>query len=399
MSGFKKTLTLFLSLLVLRLAVASLGFLYPQTVMTYDSPQYWAMAGELLQGKPLTYKGILDFTRTPLWPLLVAFCRAVWDSPGSVILLNALLWSISGLFIYKIIGGKKGLFAALILNLSPLSWKLANTLMSESLLVLSILGALLLAKRGGFWAGASSGLVAFVKPIGLFFGSLVLSTKRRASFLLGFGATVLTWAIRNWLITGALTFSTISDINLIFYIAPRVVAKAEGIELVEAEKRVAEMVEQEVGLGNVTVFYGGVDFSGDSRLLPAARRVAWRLILQHPKELLFLTAKGTLFSLAPPVFWSKAGKGWRALNEALVKGKLDLSDNILPLTAYSFLFTIAFYIFLLVRLPKTDRFGWLLVALAALLILVPGPLGSPRFRLPAEPLLLIAAFRGSKISP
>lgn len=363
--------------------------------------------------------------RTPLYPLLVAFSdRLVGDPVKPVIILQAILWALTGisllLFAEKRYGLAAGLTAAFLVLASPVGLKYGPSLMSENLFVpVLVAGALVFLharEKGSLRLFALSGLLfglsALVRPSSLPFGIVLAMLvgrpmlKRGLVFAGLWVAPVGMWVIRNWLSFGFPFFSSAFPLNITAQNAPRVMALAEGISLQEAEKRVLEDLVERYGADE--------SWFHDPRHLNVMLPYGLEIIKKHPKEYALLHAKGILMCFGPSDpgslgmslgLWEELPSDpFEVINQAMISpteatrlvrdafGKMGPGE--FTLLAFILLHTIALYGLAIAGTIRLRRERVLLaLCLATILVLVfmAGLLGSPRFRLPAEPFLALLA--------
>jgi hypothetical protein len=207
---------------------------------------------------------------------------------------------------------------------------------------------------------------------------------------------IVLWSYRNLAIHGLFTVSPINTWNLGYYSAPYTLERAEGISLDEARRR---------ALG------GGVPTPGE-----AGRYLG--IILRYPMDYLAVHARGTWYLISEVGQPNQAllvGERFRTPGVLTALRRLDLAGAwgnlaaqlqdrrlrwFVILTWPSLGLLAAVYLFALLggfgllRRPGEHRWlGALVMGTAAALILLPGPVGNGRFRLPAEPILaFLAAF-------
>ncbi|MGC8894796.1 MAG: glycosyltransferase family 39 protein [candidate division WOR-3 bacterium] len=363
--------------------------------------------------------------RTPLYPLMVAVSdRLIGDTVRPVIILQALLWALTAfillLFAEKRYGFAAGLITALLVLISPVSLKYGPALMSENLFVpvLVVAGLVFLrASESGSTrlfalSGLLFGLSALVRPSSLPLGVMLVFLvgrpllKRGLVFAGLWAAPVGFWVIRNWLSFGFPFFSTAFSLNIVAQNAPRVIAAADGISLEEAEGRVRQDIRERYG-ADESWFY-------DPHYLNVMLPYGLEIIKKHPKEYVVLHAKGVLMCFLPsdPGSLGVSLGLWRELsldpfgliNQAMVKpseakrllreafGMMGLGEFIL--FAFISLYTLALYGLAVagtMRLRREKALLSVCFITIGVLVFMAGLLGSPRFRLPAEPFLALLA--------
>jgi hypothetical protein len=213
-----------------------------------------------------------------------------------------------------------------------------------------------------------------------------------ALFVAAGPAYVLPWAFRNQRLDGDFTLSPIDTWNLGYNSAPYTLARAKGISVEAAwEQVLTSRVFQPGGRGR----YG-------------------RILLEHPLDYLYVHWRGTWYLLSEvgqPNLAQLVGERYQTpgflvalrqgdARQAAANLLAGLRDPVmrwfLLISWPSMAFQLAIYLLalktvsMLPRQPVAQRIVVALAVLAAAaFILVPGPVGTGRFRLPAEPLLCL----------
>jgi 4-amino-4-deoxy-L-arabinose transferase-like glycosyltransferase len=314
-----------------------------------------------------------------------------------------------------------GIVGALLYALTPNAMLWSAAILSDAvftfLVVLSFFMVAAFLMRGGPWrigaAGLVVGVATLVRPIGIvllpiwcafvvgagFLRRMPLARVSGAagSFLVGALVLTLPWALRNAREYGIFSVSPIDTWNLGRYHAPYTLMRAESLTLEQARERVpTSRVPQ-----------------------PGDRARYLSVLLEHPLDFLYVYARGTWYVLSeagqPNVAqlvgdrYQSPGVGEAlrrgALGEALERLTAALGDPqrrwfvIVPWTAIAF--QVVVYLaaargtLRAMRAPGPLRAVAILAALTALaFLLVPGSVGTGRFRLPAEPFLALLAGLG-----
>lgn len=378
----------------------------------------------------------------------VVFCQLILD----VALVGLTFWL--GLLL---VAPWAGLVAALLQAISPLAVASSCRLVSDSLYALCFTASLVLLikymRSGRWWMLAASGVVlglsCYVRPVAIvmagvigFFlllwrgrkigeglapvsadgarsanpqaeekgipspverwGKTVLSRFGRAGIFVGvFLACLAPWVLRNIRVADYYGFSSFSSDAMYSFAAADVIARTEGIDGQTGRDRLKRDADEYAERPGVTV--------GD-----AARwrqRKAWEIIGQDPWLYAKIHAKGCLGFWLPGAtdVLEIAGltQGNRDTLEVLKTRGLGAAiehyfgDNVraIALAAPMVAFTLVQYVAALICAARGVRRkvpleAWMLAAIVLVSSALPGPFGLPRYRLPVEPILNIAAAVG-----
>jgi 4-amino-4-deoxy-L-arabinose transferase-like glycosyltransferase len=415
-------------LLVTRVAPALFIFAHPERALFADSHGYVGLAAQLSQG--LGYADPsnpgMDLLRPPAFPLLLAGLEVLGLGDfGAVVLVQLLMGAVVSLLLCTMgrlgwslrSGRAAGLLYALLPNV--VLWAMA--ILSDTMFVLLVVVAaycLLRYRqtRRVRWAAASGllvGLGTLTRPIGLvlvplwlclLIGMHLLGERNwrqvlvaSAAFAAASAALILPWAWRNERAYGIFATSTIDIVNLGYYQAPAAVARGEGVSLDEARSLVG--------------------WSPDAR--PGDRIRYLSVIARYPLDYLWAHAQGTWVTLSEagqPNMGHLLEEHYRfagvlvALRSGDLSGAVDrlrtaLGDPVgrwfVAVPWFSLAVQLLTYglairgCLVLLRRRTGDRWlGMLLLGTAAVFVLLPGPVGNGRFRLPAEPFLCLLAGAG-----
>ncbi len=363
--------------------------------------------------------------RTPLYPLMVAFSdRLTGDPVRLVIIMQAILWALTGIallvFAEKRCGFASGITAALLLLASPVGLKYGPSLMSENLfvpvLVASALVFLCAKEKGSLrlfaLAGLLVGLSALVRPSSLLLGAILAFLVGRPLLKRGLVyaglwlAPVGMWVLRNYFTFGFPFFSTIFSLNITAQNAPRLIALTEGISLEEAENAVRHDLQERYG-ADESWFY-------DPHHLNIMLPYGLEVIKKHPKEYIMLHANGVLMCFVPTDpgslglslgLWDQIPSDpFDLINQTMIRpseaarslrksiGRMGAME--LFLLVFILLHTFALYGLAVagtIRLRREKTLLLLCLVGTVVLVFMAGLLGSPRFRLPADPFLALLA--------
>lgn len=305
--------------------------------------------------------------RTPGYPLFLALTGL---DLKLALLLQGMLGFATCLLVYFGVRSRYGEVAGrlalgfLALDLTTITY--GNLLLTETLFAALLTLGLVLAptsesKGQALGCGAALAAATYVRPVGMLLGclwplviALVWKKPRRAALVLA--ATwllLLPWFFWQKEHYGAFRFSAITRINLLQYNAAYVIADIEGRSINEVQE----------------------EFNEIPRLEWEARAID--ILMAHPLTYLKLVAQEAPVTLLSPAWGAfrymlQGGREWQY---TVAAGAACLFWLWLPFSA----------------LAARKQFGLFALVTAAYLILIPGPQGRARFRVPAVPALAIAA--------
>lgn len=397
----------------------------PEVAYRPDSIGYMSIAERLMERGDFQAGGP-DLTRPPIYPAFLAASLALSGGSETVVVFIQFVFGGGiGAALYQLgrLLGKKGVgfSAALIFGLMPNPILWSTTLLSDVLFAFLLIWTwYFLIKylvHGGWQAsllsGFGLGLAILTRPVGLIFiplwiGVVLVGSKKRIFkseiwkgglvILLMVGVLCLPWAYRNLRIWDQFTISPIASRNIREYVAPAVMADVQGISLEQARTILEPLSEQDQVLN--------IEY--------------WKIILRHPISYLKLYALGiasTIFGPGHSVIRALLQSDFQGSGAQtfLLEGRLlemikvlweylnsSESGLVIWLTVSAFAFQLASYT--LAVLGWTSQYrsgkgvqrviavGGLLVL--AILLLIPGPVGNSRFRVPADPFLAWFAAAG-----
>lgn len=363
--------------------------LYGQHELSGDEVSYYSIAENLYEKNVFVDRGQLSSEREPMYPLFVAFIFGLFGKNAAVVyIVQGAVGAILCIFIYLLAEGTGGRSAALV------SWVLASTYLifikSETLFLteLSFTFLLILSlyaiksawdsekKFCSLYLGFFTlGLATLTRPVAFFLAFIIAIayavSKREPARMkrikiasiacLVFLAVLSPWVIRNYIVHDEFVFFT-TNFGKVLYAG-----------LKPAEK-------------NIYGVWGDDEAFKNGELIKESRQSGYfineslKFILANPKEVMRLTA------LKAAYFWSVFD--W----EIMRNGRLNFQ--------YLFMLPFAFLgIFLLLRNkadPATYGSGrfFLLMPLCYFFAMSLVTYGSPRFRFPVEPFLIILAGGG-----
>ncbi|MFY9853390.1 MAG: glycosyltransferase family 39 protein [Terracidiphilus sp.] len=235
----------------LTLLVVTLARSGASALISPDTASYLESGRNLLLHGRFVADGAPDVLRTPGY----AFFLAVTSLAGlpAAALVNVILSVFSIVLVWRLgravfDDGRIALGAAWIFAFEPLSIVNSALLISETLFLALFLLSLerlvaFLRERnlrvlaeGGLWLAAATFVrpVTYYLPIALAVGLFAMFAREQAIrwkapgvLLLSVLPLLASWQIRNWAETGYTGFSSVSDLNLYYFIAPEVAAQVD----------------------------------------------------------------------------------------------------------------------------------------------------------------------------
>jgi len=408
----------------------------PAKAYWLDSKDYDGLADRFLAGS--AYNGSIEdpveLFRTPVYPAFLALIYELGGKEfGNVAVAQLALGGVSTLILYSMIqriAPEKAAFGmASVYALDPSSMFWATNVMSETVFTFFLVLALYALSR--WWAtdelqwtigaGGLVGIATLVRPIGAVllpvWGAFVLLRASRSSARFGerrawvspvrlggfaiFSITVmvvlLPYMVYNKQVWGNLTISSVDTYNLGRYHAAPLLVEGRGLNLEDALDLLGVSTLPQPGdrdrflavISEYPLPYIRRFIEGDLIVLFWPEYHRWFGLLDIP-----FTTRGALGEL-------KAGRWLGAIR--------SLAEYVTaePLTGVALVSTVGYQLLLyalavrgLVRgyrhsagLGDVDLWLGVLAATALALLLTPGPVGEQRFRVPAQPaLVLLAAY-------
>jgi hypothetical protein len=389
-------------------------------MLTPDSDSYLMYFGPVGADDPK-----LQVFRTPGYPLLIDTCRLIGGRSGLAVLIALqvlmdlgvvwLTWRLAESFA----GPTAGAVAALLHAINPLAAAMSLRILSETSFTLLLTAALVvLCRRGRGEPGIKSFCLAgvllaaagYVRPVGLtvwavmalVLGIRMLRRRLGVPALMGFVAPVIVlcgpWVIRNGLGYGYWGFSSVGRVNRVAYEAASTVSAVEGVSLEAARERLARRIERR-----------SPQRTGPVELRPAGRRVALEVLGEHTGTWLAVRMKGSAATLLPGVTEAMEVGGQTTGQ----RGTLDVLHRRGLLAAIGHYFGGKWWLVILATplvLVLLGRYalaalaavrglpgswaGWMLGMIVVWLTLAGGTASTPRFRVPMDPIISVAAGAG-----
>ncbi|RKZ21147.1 hypothetical protein DRQ18_04975 [bacterium] len=419
--------------IILRIILAIPSFKNPEKSLLCgsDSIQYESLAKNLVERrlfttlKPPGYKP--EGARTPFYPLTISLFYRIFEDRRAVICFQILLEGFT-IFLISLFPNApylSSLFYTLNLHQALYATQIMTDILFTFLLSVALLSFFIFIKRNSilhlYLSSFFSGLGSLTRPIGLLLPVIFLPfvfkrNKKHTFFYIFLYLSVLSpHIIRNKIVHGQVFFSTIGFLNMLDWCAAPTMARVDNISENEARRKLKEMVKNRYGLNKEDI-----EFAGD---IPAVARkfgiFGLKYILSHPFPFTVEVVKGALrvFSPTELMIWSiYFGNGDASLMERkgsllknLFKGefkktaedvRMFLKSPFAVLFFYLLLFFAIYYILsikgLRVLFKQEKETAVFIILVILYLSILPVGAGSPRFRLPFEPLLSYLAGIGVK---
>jgi hypothetical protein len=420
-------LTVFLLALIARLINLALLAGDDAFFAEWDAHYYWAAAGAL--SRPDTFwPALASLTyRMPLYPLMLAIVRGVFgDMPRAATFLQAAidagtctLIAALGALVSPLTGLTAGILAAFSATLIVLS----SQMLSDSLSVffstaMLLAGARFLLQptnRRALVAGLAGGLalatrfgiaLLLIAAVPLTFvvsirrsGSLARASAAAVLFAAAAAAPAMPVLLRNAMLYDSWSLSAQTGEHLAFWIVPLVTQRANGTPFETTVARMRALYAQriaEIGAhADQNPFLSSAIKSAlardeMARLPPSAFVESWIEGMAINLGAPALVADPRVRALPKPSFYNTPGKSlWErtriyfferpGLYQVLLAAGFAATLPFLVLEAIGF-------IMLARRLPWAAALAG---AVIAYFLLLSGPVGSPKYRLPIEPVLIV----------
>ncbi|MCL5996647.1 MAG: glycosyltransferase family 39 protein [Chloroflexi bacterium] len=430
--------TILVIALVLRLALVIYVVPYPERYIWADAIGYNQIAINLLSGhgfsQSLAAPFIPDNMRTPIYPLTIAICYALFGyAPGIVLVLEALMGLLTVLAAYYIgsiaIDRSAGLLAAALLAISPMTIIYSAELWSDTeftfLLTLCVLLAMIMLVRCQLrWVilgSLAAGIATLTHPrslfLPLFFAAallvihLVKQTRTKtviaqvALYIIIYSLVCSSWVMRNVIVFGVPNLTSISAVNVLDYAAALTEASLSG----EDQWAIADRYHAELNVANPQPM-------NEAQFADLALQYGIKKIVQNPLAFAKVQLVGMAKTLLPAPFTVSVLLTGHEWNPDLRRGAFGLfitkTDNgyepvlqvaqevpiaVLILLAFESVYLIGVYVLSACSLIAPRRIlAWSLFFGAIILYLafVAGPAGVPRFRVAMMPFLCVLAAQG-----
>jgi 4-amino-4-deoxy-L-arabinose transferase-like glycosyltransferase len=429
-AGRRRYLVLILLLaLASRAVLLSIAWRSDSAALAPDSAGYLTAATSLSISGTFQTGGRPEILRTPGYPLFLAACGLTGPLGYGVaqivqVLLDVLLVYLTYRLAARLVNPTAALLAAGLQAVSVPAMLASVHILSDGLFSLIITATVVMLVRHlrqeKWWPLVASAVLTagatYVRPVGFILVPIVTLVLLRAnrfvgavSYLLAFALLVAPWFARNELVAGYAGFSSIAGYNLLYYEAADVRASIAGTSVERARQELDEIYQKRLQLSQIE------PSSAEANRLQG--RIGREVLRANPVTWAFVHLKTSGASLLPAStgileMYGMTSCGRGALSVLHTRGPLaaakyyfDSRPGAVILVLPEALMLIAKYLACLVfvllyplcfRKLGWDSRGLAMVLLTAVAFLaVAGPAATPRFRVPVEPLLNIAAAAGA----
>ncbi|HDZ22312.1 hypothetical protein LCGC14_0203600 [marine sediment metagenome] len=386
-------------------------------VLTPDSHGYWQLATSMAEQGRFTRDGKAEIFRTPGYPVFLAALRPVagWRAVlAAQVLLDVALVALTFVLGRMLAGPAVGLVAAGLQAVSPLAIAGSCRILSDGLYALLLTAAVVLL-IGGFrsrrWgplviAALVAAAACYVRPAGL--AVVIIMTgvvlfrggglARAGVFAAIAAACLVPWVVRNARVADYLGFSSFATDSLDRFAAAEIIARRSGRSVDQVRWQLDnELDGQALATPGEAARYRSrraIETLVSNRALYLRVHLTGSLVAMLPGatdvlEVAGVTSgqQGTLAVLHRRGLWPAVahyfgGSPWAAVVAA-------------PLVAVWLIRLLGGLICAALKARwRMSASAWLILLVVCGAILIGGPASTPRFRLPIEPLISVAAALG-----
>ncbi|MFA6133030.1 MAG: glycosyltransferase family 39 protein [Phycisphaerae bacterium] len=411
-----------------------------------DSEGYIKLAASLADSARFAMDDKPEIFRTPGYSLLLTFGAPFGQSWWRAVIVLQILLDVATVYLafllgWMMVGQRAGLWAAALQAFSPLAIAASNRILSDTAFAFLLAWTLVLLvfhlKSRRLWpliaAAVFLGAACYVRPVGLAMAAVCAAvlladglvqgrkrrgaedaaetrdrqTVRRARRALGpaaaFGGIVILcvapWVVRNGLAAQYWGFSSFAGDGAYFFAVPELISATEGVPAATAR----EMMKREDQRDNEGLSPGAAARARRSRVWQAIGEHPWLYAKIHLKGCwgFFLPGATDLLEMAG-LTAGNAGTVDVLHREGLAAAVKHYFDDrqwamllAVPLAAVPMVLYAGVLLCIVRRLSwRMPAEVWLLAAIVIVAMLLPGPFGLPRYRLPVLPVLGVAAGAG-----
>ncbi len=402
-----------------------------------DGRDYAILAKNLINHHVFSTDAVAPFSpnsfRTFGYPFFAAAILYIFQTFIAVSVVQIFLTAATAVLIYRMaltmMERRLALVPALLYGLGLNTITLSINLMSEALfiflLVLSVYVLFFsghpLSKRRIFLGGLTLGAAIMVRPIGLFlplfYGLFYIALYHREGikkilqsaviFLAGCLMLILPWIVRNGLVTGTWSLTSVGMYDVLFYNVRYFLADREHVSPVVVEERLTK---------ELNIDGAPEDLKNSKRVSEVAfsylKKYPLQYAVYHVKKEAEVFAQSSL-----AYFLNEAPRleGWLSrrhlvevpgpnLNQLFSRGEykeIIVAASHQPLLFLDRLFWLLITLLMIVSLilNRRDGFFWhrlFFFALALYLPFLGAPIGDMRYRVPAHPFMFMLAIMGAR---
>jgi len=344
-----------------------------------DTHEYYALAQSITHGF-YEIGGIDWVLRPPGYPaFLAAVDMTLGSDPRFAVILQVLLGGLVAILVAlwatRAAGQSAGLAAGMLAGLAPVTGLFSGFLLTEALFTAIVALGLLFFRKRPALSGFILGISALVRPMGIYIAGVAASFHllrkdwTKAGLLsVAFLLPLLPWLVRNRLVNGKAILSTQHEATVFLYAAPYTMIEERGIGYEEA-------------LANLSDTLACPDLQAAALDPELAGEVASRgmaYILRHPAAYSIAHLKGFL-------------RGFYGLGRDFTRMLWGDSPMAWAIVLFGWLYALCTYAVAVWGFARLRWEGLALAAVVFLLLFLPGPDGSFRFRAPAEPILALGS--------
>jgi len=394
----------------------------PHRLQTPDSRDYIELSDSLAETGEFQRDGRPEIFRTPGYPFFLLLGTALGESWWRVvlllqILLDVLLVYLTFLLALMLCDRRAALWAAAFQAIAAVAITASLRVLSDSLFAVMLTLAICLLVHHlqvrKWWslacAAASAAASCYLRPIGLLFCLVAVAVLlfvpgrlRRVGVFAGVVLLIIApWVARNLIVADYCGFSSFASDSMYRYSAPAVLSAAQGRGVEEAREELAaeeRLYRRSLGEGGQTV----------GKLARYRRKTAMKVIAAHLGTYAGIHLRSSTAFWLPGVtnLLEIAGvtTGQRGTLSVLhADGLLAATRHYLEGKMWALWFCAPALIVLAVKYAlvlvcavsrvrlRMGPAGWLVLLTILTAALAAGPAAVPRFRVPVEPLLSLAA--------
>lgn len=434
-----KVFAVFFAALVIRGALLLIVACHREAILQPDSRIYIGLAQQLVDYGSFTVPGgpVAEYMeRTPGYPLfLSAILVCFGGSLLAVVMVQVVLDSLSCVLIFllsEMISSGSGLVSGFLacINMNMVAY--SHFILNDSLFVfISILWLIVLVRflKDGTWVqgagvGLGIGIAAIVRPVVSYLPALLipflftyLLLRANAGVLkasvgsglvfLAFVVCVSPWMIRNYVNYGRIQLTAQSGEHLLQYVVPSVWEHSRNIPLIDGMKKVSWDFQEKARKEGFDLVHANPFNMSDFQFNMAIQYLKMEPKIAIAQAWLVGMAKNVfspaiidfsyLLGIERPHFSYTEGRTWLHKAWSFVWNIKGAFGWIVIGSLVVVMITRVIQLWGMVLLFRRDAWlGALLVLIIVYYLLVSGPVGYAKYRLPFEPILIVILAVGIK---